>query len=248
MVRDVIDSFSPGYGAMSSVNLTMQALGTTPRAIPYQTLFGANARICLRAGSGTVKRLAQGLPTTVNRVSFTADVAAASGAEVAFGLYRNGVAVPGAAMTLTGGGAGNFALASIGGGFTTLDGQDYTYEIRAAKISGAVDDVVLSQRAIRRRNRADHRHLKGFAMLFVPLTRTAADVGYSTLFYLNIDQSLSMVRAVDNTHTRIRGPSVITPAGASAESVIEVLVVETPEQIATLINSARPGARMVVRT
>jgi hypothetical protein len=85
-------------------------------------------------------------------------------------------------------------------------------------------------------------------MLFVPLTRTAADVGYSTLFYLNIDQSLSMVRAVDNTHTRIRGPSVITPAGASAESVIEVLVVETPEQIATLINSARPGARMVVRT
>jgi hypothetical protein len=144
MVRDVIDSFSPGYGAMSSVNLTMQALGTTPRAIPYQTLLAQTPEFVCVPGSGTVKRLAQGLPTTVNRVSFTADVAAASGAEVAFGLYRNGVAVPGAAMTLTGGGAGNFALASIGGGFTTLDGQDYTYEIRAAKISGAVDDVVLS--------------------------------------------------------------------------------------------------------
>jgi hypothetical protein len=88
--------------------------------------------------------------------------------------------------------------------------------------------------------------LKGTTMLFVPLTRQVADPGYSTAFYLNIDQSLSIVRSTDNTHTRIRGVSVITPAGAPAESVIEVLVIETPEQIATLVNAAKAGVRMVV--
>jgi hypothetical protein len=144
MVRDIVETFSPGYGAMSSVTLTMAALGTTPRAIPYQTLLAQTPEFVCVPAAGTIKRLAQGLPTTVNRVSFNADVAAPSGAEVAFALYRNGTAVPGAAMTLTGQGAGNYALASISGGFTTLDGADYTYEVRAAKISGAVDDVNLS--------------------------------------------------------------------------------------------------------
>ena len=106
MVRDIIDSFSPGYGAASSVNLTMAALGATPRAIPYATLLAQTPEFVVVPGAGTIKRLAQGLPTTVNRVSFNADVAAASGSEVAFALYRNGAAVPGAAMTLTGPGRG----------------------------------------------------------------------------------------------------------------------------------------------
>ena len=83
-------------------------------------------------------------------------------------------------------------------------------------------------------------------MLFVPLTRQAADPGYSTLFYLNIDQSLSITRSSDDTHTRIRGASVITPAGDPAQTVIEVLVIETPEEIAALVNAARAGTRMVV--
>jgi hypothetical protein len=144
MVKDIVDSFCPGYGAATSVNLTMAALGTTPRAIPYQTKLAETAEFVVVLNAGTIKRLAQGLPTTVNRVSFYADVAAASGAEVSFALYRNGAAVPGAAMTVTGQGIGNFSLAAFTAGLTSLDGQDYVYEVRAAKISGATDDVQLS--------------------------------------------------------------------------------------------------------
>jgi hypothetical protein len=84
-------------------------------------------------------------------------------------------------------------------------------------------------------------------MLFVPLHRDAADPGYSALFYLNIDQSLSITRSEDDTHTRIRGISVYTPSGATEATVIEALVTETPEEIAALINSAKSGARFVLR-
>jgi len=90
-------------------------------------------------------------------------------------------------------------------------------------------------------------------MLYVPLTRSAPDPVYSNTFYLNIDQSLSISRSLDNTHTRIRGTSVYTPIPPTStrttdpsaqlapgeESVIEVLVIETPEQIASLIEAAR---------
>jgi len=82
-------------------------------------------------------------------------------------------------------------------------------------------------------------------MLFIPLTRQVADPGYEPLFYLNVDQSLSMVRSTDDTHTRIRGVSVLTP-DVGAQSVIEVLVLETPEEIATLINATRAGSRILV--
>ena len=55
-------------------------------------------------------------------------------------------------------------------------------------------------------------------MLFVPLTRAVEDpdTGYSTAFYLNIDQALSIARSNDNTHTRIRGTSVYTPPDTPA--------------------------------
>jgi hypothetical protein len=88
-------------------------------------------------------------------------------------------------------------------------------------------------------------------MLYIPLTRAVADPdGYSFTFYLNVDQSLSITRSADNTHTRIRGMSVYTPAQATrtvdptqqltageVSSTIEVLVVETPEQIMALMQA-----------
>ena len=144
MVKDIVDSFCPGYGAANSVSMTLAALGTTPRAVPYQSVLSQTAEFVVTAAAGTIKRLAQGLPTTVNRVSFYADVACASGAECTFALYRNGVVVPGVSMTVTGQGLGNYSLAAFAGGLTSLDGSDYTYEVRASKISGAADDVLLS--------------------------------------------------------------------------------------------------------
>jgi hypothetical protein len=144
MVKDIIDSFCPGYGAAGATTLTLATLGTAQRVVPYTTKLAETAEFVVTIAAGTILRHAQGLPTTVNRVSFSADVAAASGSEVLFQLFRNGVAVAGAAMTATGGGAGNYSLASLTAGFTSLDGADYTYDVRASKISGAADDVALS--------------------------------------------------------------------------------------------------------
>jgi len=105
-------------------------------------------------------------------------------------------------------------------------------------------------------------------MLYIPLTRQATDPDYSSTFYLNVDQSLSFARALDNSHTRIRGTSVYTPVPVTRssglteidpqaalspgeESVIQVLVLETPDQILALIESAqarsvrRAGTRII---
>src|SRR4249919_3941528 len=145
MIKDVIDSFSPGYGAAgSAAAMVLAKLGATPVVVPYTTQLAATAEFVVNLAAGTIKRFAQGLPTTVNRVSFFADVGAASGSEIAFQLFRNGVAVPGAAMTVTADGASNFSLAAFTAGLTSLDGADYTYEVHASKISGAAEDVHLS--------------------------------------------------------------------------------------------------------
>jgi len=144
MVKDIIDSFSPGYGAANSASLTLTTLGSTPRVIPYATKLAETIEFVVTIAAGTIMRKALGLPTTVNRVSFSADVAAASGSEVLFQLYRNGAALSGAAMTVSAQGFGNYSLAAFTAGLTSLDNQDYTYDVRASKITGAADDVQLS--------------------------------------------------------------------------------------------------------
>jgi hypothetical protein len=144
MVKDIVESFSPGYGAASNPTITLSALGTTPRVIPYTTELAKTPEFEINLALGTIKRLALGLPTTVNRISFYADVNAASGSEIEFGLYRGGVLIPAGQTTITAQGAGNFAQAVINIGTTTLDGADYAYEVRASKISGAADNVQLN--------------------------------------------------------------------------------------------------------
>ena len=83
-------------------------------------------------------------------------------------------------------------------------------------------------------------------MLFVPLNRSPADPIRLTRrpSCLNIDQALSITRSADDTHTRIRGTSVYTPPDTP---VIEVLVVETPDEIAALVNAARSWHALVPR-
>jgi hypothetical protein len=82
-------------------------------------------------------------------------------------------------------------------------------------------------------------------MMFVPLNRDVPDPGFSSLFYLNIDQALSITRSADDTHTRIRGLAVYLTG--TAPTIVETLVLETPEEIAALINAAKAGVRMIVR-
>ena len=82
-------------------------------------------------------------------------------------------------------------------------------------------------------------------MMFVPLTHDAADPGFSQLFYLNIDQALSITRSANDTYTRIRGLAVYQ--AGTVPTIVETAVVERPEEIAALINAAKAGVRMIVR-
>jgi hypothetical protein len=143
MIKDVIESFSPGYGACINPSVTMATLGPTPVTIPYATKLAETKEFQVNLSAGQITRLALGLPTTVNRISFYVDVNAASGAEIEFTLCRNGTPITGGITTITAQGAGNFAQAVINTGTTTVDGQDYAYEVRIAKTSGSADNVQL---------------------------------------------------------------------------------------------------------
>jgi hypothetical protein len=143
LIKDVIDSFAPGYGAAANPLVTLPALGITPQIVKYTQNLAQTPEYAMSLAAGTITRLAQGLPTTVNRVSFYADVAAPAGNEVVFSLFRNGVDIPGG-TTVSGQGAGNVSQAAFSVGTTSPDGADYTYDIRATKISGGADNVELS--------------------------------------------------------------------------------------------------------
>jgi hypothetical protein len=135
LIKDVVDSFSPGYGIVSNANLTLAALTAVPRVIPYVTTLAQTPEYVVGLGAGTVTRLAQGLPTTVNRISFYADMEAPAGNEVAFAVTRNGVAIPGG-VTVSGQGATNFVGVALSIGTTSPDGADYAYAVTAARITG----------------------------------------------------------------------------------------------------------------
>jgi hypothetical protein len=143
LIKDVVDSFAPGYGILSADTTTLVALGLPPQTVHYTTILSLTPEYTAVPASGTVTRLAQGLPTTVNRISFYCDVAAPTGNEVAFTLARNGVDIPGG-TTVTGQGAGNLANASFSVGTTSPDGANYTYSIHAKKLTGAAADVTLT--------------------------------------------------------------------------------------------------------
>lgn len=143
LMRDVIETYSPGYGIASMAALTLPALGLAPQTITYDTILAATPEYTVVPASGTITRHAQGLPSTVNRVSFNCDVAAPTGNEVVFSLFRDGVDIPGG-TTVSGQGLGNVSQASFSVGTTSSDALDHAYTIRASKISGGADNVDLS--------------------------------------------------------------------------------------------------------
>jgi hypothetical protein len=143
MFKDTIDTYAPGYGALSQPLVVLPALGITPVIVPFAAVLAQTDDYVANAAGGTIQRLANGLPSTVNRVSFYADVAAPSGNEVVFSLFRDGVDIPGG-TTVSGQGAGNLSQAAFSVGTTAEDALDHIYTIRASKISGGADNVEVS--------------------------------------------------------------------------------------------------------
>jgi hypothetical protein len=145
LIKDFIDSMTPGFGAVGNELHTLVALGIPPQVVPYDTLLAVtvdfnSANIAL----GEVQRLALGLPSTNTRVTFYAGVAAPAGNEIVFTLFRDGVNVPGG-CTVSGQGIGNI----VDGSFEIINGEPLggnpIYKVMASKVSGAAADVELSQ-------------------------------------------------------------------------------------------------------
>jgi len=140
LIKDAIDTFKPGFGAVSNDSVVLPLLFTTPTVIPYTTLLAVTVDFTATVALGTVRRNALGLPTVNNRISFYADVFAAAGADIAINLYRDGVQVPGGITV-----AGRGAATPTSCGFEILNATpiagDPVYEIRAAKVSGAAANV-----------------------------------------------------------------------------------------------------------
>jgi hypothetical protein len=143
MVRDIIDTFCPGFGAVGNPSVTLNTLGTLPVVIPYSEMLAVTTDFVANLSAGTVQRKAMGLPSTNTRVTFYSDIAAADGSEIVMSLYRDGVNVPGG-TTASGRGIGNVVEAS----FEIINAQpiagDPVYSVRASKITGAADNVTFS--------------------------------------------------------------------------------------------------------
>ena len=143
MVKDFIDTMAPGYGIASADTLTLVALGVAPQVVTYDDILAMTNDFIVTPGAGTVERLANGLPSTVQRVSFNCDLAAPAGDEVVFSLFRDGVDIPGG-TTVSGQGLGNFVQAAFSIGTSAEDALDHIYDIRASKVTGGADNVEIA--------------------------------------------------------------------------------------------------------
>jgi hypothetical protein len=143
MIKDFIDTMTPGFGAVGNDLHTLVNLGIAQVVVPYDVLLAVTADFSANLAAGEVTRHSLGLPTVNTRVTFYAGVAAPAGNEVVFTLFRDGVSVPGG-CTVSGQGAGNIAE----GSFEIINGTpvagDPVYKVMASKISGAANDVELS--------------------------------------------------------------------------------------------------------
>jgi hypothetical protein len=143
LLIDVIETFSPGYAIVSIDSLSLVALGITPQIIKYDIILAQTPEYFINPGAGEITRVAQGLPSTVNRISFYADLAAPTGDEVVFSLFRDGVDIPGGS-TVSGQGLGNVVQAAFSVGNSGEDTLDHIYDVRATKVTGGADNVELA--------------------------------------------------------------------------------------------------------
>jgi len=144
LIKDFIDTMTPGFGALGADIATLVALGVTPVMVVLPNLMAITADFTtFGPTSGQIRRNALGLPSTNTRVTFYAGISCDVGNEVVFSLYRDGVSVPGG-CTISGQGNTNITE----GSFEVINAQplagDPVYEVRASKISGGIDDVELT--------------------------------------------------------------------------------------------------------
>ncbi len=143
LVKNIADTFAPGYAAVARASLVLPALGLPPQVVTYDVNLIGTPDYVVNLAAGSVTRIAGTLNPTFNRVSFYTGVSAPNGNEVVLQLYRDGVAIPGG-VEVSAQGAGNIVAASFSLPSATTDGLDHVYDVRATKVSGGADNVTLT--------------------------------------------------------------------------------------------------------
>ena len=142
MIKDFIDTMTPGFGAVGRATQTLPTLGVAPQVVTYDDTMALTADFTANLATGEITRQALGLPTVNNRITFYAGVEGPAGSEYLFTLFRDGVSVPGGA-TVSGQGLGNpvqvtFEILNA----TPIVGNP-VYKVMASKISGAAANTNL---------------------------------------------------------------------------------------------------------
>jgi len=144
MIKDIIDTMTPGFGAIGADTATLVGLGLVPVMIVLPNLLAITPDFTsFGPTSGQLRRNALGLPSTNTRVTFYAGISCDTGNEIVFSLFRDGISVPGG-CTISGQGNTNIAEGSFEIINAVPVAGDAIYEVRASKISGGIDDVELT--------------------------------------------------------------------------------------------------------
>jgi hypothetical protein len=127
----VADVWSPGYCALTQPNSVL-AVTSTPVVLPWATnpvLTPDDFDVVL--ASGIFRRKMNGLPTTVTRILFEADLLGPNNAELLIQVSENGTIIPGSGITVSARGTGNVAALAYMTVYSATVDTDYRIMVSA---------------------------------------------------------------------------------------------------------------------
>ena len=131
IMHDIVDSFTPAYGALRRTASTMVALTTTPtKLVVYDEVVRSTPELVASAANDTITATRAGS----YNFSFTSSLSGQNNSDIVMELFRNGLSTPWRALTTTTG-AGNRAEITVSG-IVSAPANDDVFEIYAYLLSG----------------------------------------------------------------------------------------------------------------
>lgn len=148
MVKDFVDSMTPGFASITNASLAFPSLGggvpqiVTCTASPVST----SGSFTPNFAAGTITRLAQGLPSTINNLQFTCNAFGPAGTPITFGMYRDGVLIPTITVDIDVQGNANPKQVVLLLIDVVNDSANHVYDVRVVKAGSATAITLASVR------------------------------------------------------------------------------------------------------
>jgi hypothetical protein len=147
IIKDFLDTMSPGYGALRLATQTLTLAPTPPVVIaPMTQSVAATAGLFTNnLTNGSTTRTLNGVTGSTVQLIATGDIAGGNGNEVTITLYKNGTPTLFKQTVTTSGAANRIGFNIIGFDYTMVDA---TYDLRAAAPAGSFtfnDVAILAQ-------------------------------------------------------------------------------------------------------